>query len=372
MAGRLAQRHVQAVRRAQPHAIGARVQPRRLPPAHVRRLRPHPAPVAPRRRGGRRAARRRRGRRPAASAGADEAYDSDIAPDFAPAEALNAPPLKSRGGSSAAIAPSRRAFLEASSLQQAARASAGDGLPSALLSEPSPLGALSASTSLLAIDELVQKSRFHAIRPWLRGLEPPSASASRAPPSERAPLESLDLVHVHGARTHDVRSQVQIAKSGEVIYPSAALVVLLSPPDATGGGGASGGRRQRYYKRHSSAVLSTAMHPAGTIVASGALGREPALHVWDTTSLQPLAVLPGATHSGASAPSPSRPTANTSPRATTPPRRSSRCGTGGVVRSWRRRAPAASACWASPSRPAGCSSATEPARCASGRPTARG
>ena len=40
------------------------------------------------------------------------------------------------------------------------------------------------------------------------------------------------------------------------------------------------------------------MHPAGTIVASGALGREPALHVWDTTSLQPLAVLPGATHSG--------------------------------------------------------------------------
>ena len=38
----------------------------------------------------------------------------------------------------------------------------------------------------------------------------------RSPASERAPVESLELHHVHGARCHDVRSSVHLIASGEI------------------------------------------------------------------------------------------------------------------------------------------------------------
>ena len=59
------------------------------------------------------------------------------------------------------------------------------------------------------------------------------ANAGFAPQSERAPVESLSLTWVHGARTHDVRTAVHITARGEIVYPAAALVVLLTPPTAS-------------------------------------------------------------------------------------------------------------------------------------------
>ena len=51
---------------------------------------------------------------------------------------------------------------------------------------------------------------------------------------------------------------------------------------------------QRYYRGHNAAVLATAVHPHGTIVASAGLGAEPAVHVWESTTVQSLAILRGA------------------------------------------------------------------------------
>ena len=213
----------------------------------------------------------------------DDHYDSDVVADFVPVDALIQPP-RMRGKK---MNPSRRAFLEASSLAQAARASGAEFEAMMLLAEPSPLGAVSNSTSLVALDELVQKQRFRAVRPWLRGLAPPS---SGPPLSERAPGEALELSWVHGVRTHDVRSSVHITALGEVVYPAAAMVVLLSP-----GGGQK--PQQRHYRGHTSAVSAIALHPNRIILASAALGADPAIHVWDSHSLETLASLRGA-HAG--------------------------------------------------------------------------
>ena len=213
-----------------------------------------------------------------------DAYDSDVATDFVPASTIRTPHL-SRG---LPIPSSRRAFLEASSLAQAARAT-GDAL-SVFPSQQSPLAALAASSSLRAIDELVRKDRFRSVRPWLRGLEPPTATAGQASTSERAPLESLCLAWVHGARTHDARTQVHRTFSGQVVYACASLVVLLDTRSS----------KQRYYRGHDSAVLSTALHPDGTTIASGASGVEPSVHVWEVSTLQPLAILRGAHSVGVS------------------------------------------------------------------------
>ena len=231
------------------------------------------------------------GERLGGSHAADAAYDSDLAPDLIPVEALLHPP-RHRGPE---MATSRRAFLEASSLAQAARAS-GAELANALPAEPSPLGALSASTALMALDELVQKQRFHAVRPWLRGLEPPSANAGFAPPSERAPVESLELSWVHGARVADTRASVHITARGEILYPAAALVVLLTPP-APSASLTAPPSQQRYYKGHTAGVTAVTLHPNGTLVASAAVGTDPAIHIWDSASCNTLAALRGA-HSG--------------------------------------------------------------------------
>ena len=88
-------------------------------------------------------------------------------------------------------------------------------------------------------------------------------------PTQRAPLNALELAYVHGARTHDTRASLHRSASGELVYPTAALVVLLSSPLKAA---SSATPTQRFYRKHRSAVLSVARHPNGAIFASGALG----------------------------------------------------------------------------------------------------
>ena len=181
-------------------------------------------------------------------------------------------------------------FLEASSLSQAARV--GAELAAAAPSEPSLLGALAASTALMAIDEPVQKQSTASAR----GSRARSADGRGGLPaaSERAPLERLELTWAHGVRAHDARGALHVLRqTGEVVYPSAALVVLQSG----GGGGDGAPPAQRFYRGHTSAVLALAAHPEHPVIASGGAGAEPEVLVWDAASLQTLARLKGA-HSG--------------------------------------------------------------------------
>ena len=214
-----------------------------------------------------------------------EGYDSDVAADFKPLSPYTPP--------QAAGAPSRRPFL--GRRLRAGRRASGEGRPAP--SELPPLGALSSSTALMALDELVQKRRFEAIRPWLRGLEPPSAASGLPAATERAPLNTLELEWVHGARTHDVRGALHVTAAGEFVYPTAALVVLYKPASSKPDGGCVNCGQQRFYRKHTGAVLCTAVHPEGAIVASGALGSDAAVHIWESTTLAPLSIL-RSVHSG--------------------------------------------------------------------------
>ena len=72
--------------------------------------------------------------------------------------------------------------------------------------------------------------------------------------------------------------------------------IWRTPREYVGKGGAP--PTQRYYRGHTSAVLSVAMHPQGTVFASGALATDPQIHVWDESKLMPLAVLRGAHTAG--------------------------------------------------------------------------
>lgn len=82
-------------------------------------------------------------------------------------------------------------------------------------------------------------------------------------------------------------SNVKVLSSNEVVYPAAAVCIVHNLKWNT----------QRFFLGHTSAVTCIAVHPSGSIVASGQLGNRPPVCIWDA---RPSA---GATVSGLSSPS---------------------------------------------------------------------
>ncbi|XP_058881491.1 echinoderm microtubule-associated protein-like 6 isoform X3 [Acipenser ruthenus] len=100
---------------------------------------------------------------------------------------------------------------------------------------------------------------------------------------ERAPEESLKLQFVHGYRGYDCRNNLFYTQAGEVVYHIAAVAVIYNRQQHT----------QRFYVGHDDDILSLAIHPVKDYVATGQVGRDPSIHVWDTQTLKCLSLLKG-------------------------------------------------------------------------------
>jgi len=128
---------------------------------------------------------------------------------------------------------------------------------------------------------------FMATKPWL-------GTITRMKPKEfdprsisnDAPDVDMELWFVHGYRGNDCRNNVRYTAKGEVCYPAAALGIVFNTKDTSK-------HKQRFFDLHTDDVLSLAMHPQGKVVATGEIGRKPKIIVWDSDTLQTLAVLKG-------------------------------------------------------------------------------
>ncbi|XP_048374588.1 echinoderm microtubule-associated protein-like 6 isoform X9 [Sphaerodactylus townsendi] len=100
---------------------------------------------------------------------------------------------------------------------------------------------------------------------------------------ERAPEDSLKLLFVHGYRGYDCRNNLFYTQTGEVVYHIAAVAVVYNRQQHT----------QRLYLGHDDDILSLAIHPVKDYVATGQVGRDAAIHVWDTQTLKCLSLLKG-------------------------------------------------------------------------------
>ncbi|GCB64382.1 hypothetical protein scyTo_0011737, partial [Scyliorhinus torazame] len=100
---------------------------------------------------------------------------------------------------------------------------------------------------------------------------------------ERAPEGSLKLQFVHGYRGYDCRNNLFYTQAAEVVYHVAAIGIVYNRQQHS----------QRFYLGHDDDILCLAIHPIKDYVATGQVGRDPSIHVWDTQTLKCLSLLKG-------------------------------------------------------------------------------
>ncbi|XP_030627440.1 echinoderm microtubule-associated protein-like 6 isoform X1 [Chanos chanos] len=100
---------------------------------------------------------------------------------------------------------------------------------------------------------------------------------------QRGPDVGLRLQFVHGYRGYDCRNNLFYTQTGEVVYHVAAVGVVYNRQQHT----------QRFYLGHDDDILCLTVHPIKDFVATGQVGRDPAVHVWDIQTLKCLSLLKG-------------------------------------------------------------------------------
>uniref|UniRef100_A0A8C4SLW8 EMAP like 5 n=1 Tax=Erpetoichthys calabaricus TaxID=27687 RepID=A0A8C4SLW8_ERPCA len=107
--------------------------------------------------------------------------------------------------------------------------------------------------------------------------------ASTTKKREKAPGNSIRLHFIHGYRGYDCRSNLFYTQTGEIVYHVAAVGVVYNRQQNT----------QRFYLGHNDDILCLAIHPLKDYVATGQVGRDSSVHIWETEMLKPLSVLKG-------------------------------------------------------------------------------
>ncbi|EGZ30558.1 hypothetical protein PHYSODRAFT_471884 [Phytophthora sojae] len=130
---------------------------------------------------------------------------------------------------------------------------------------------------------------FLAVKPWVGAIVPPS----KIPPlSKGAPLVSIQLDWIFGYSAQDCKNNVRFASTTtgakvgrfeEIVYPAAAACVVLN----------SKTMKQRHHLAHTNDVLSLCLHPRLPLAASGEIGKQPKIIVWDLEAMETQCILQG-------------------------------------------------------------------------------
>eukprot|EP00055_Hartaetosiga_balthica_P012061 m.57177 g.57177 ORF g.57177 m.57177 type:complete len:1939 (+) comp7823_c0_seq2:90-5906(+) len=99
----------------------------------------------------------------------------------------------------------------------------------------------------------------------------------------------LRLAQVHGYRGHQCRNNAFLTAEGEVIYFVASLGIVSDPE-----------RQQRFYYGHNDDVISMNLHEDDHTVATGQVGIDPFICVWDSQTMETLSILKGGHELGVS------------------------------------------------------------------------
>ncbi|KAL5008221.1 hypothetical protein ScPMuIL_013802 [Solemya velum] len=110
-------------------------------------------------------------------------------------------------------------------------------------------------------------------------------SKKMAPGQKRkqGPNDGLKLEFVHGYRGYDCRNNLFYTQSSEIVYHVAAVGIVYNKEKNT----------QRFYLEHTDDILCLCIHPLKDFLATGQVGRDPTIHVWDCDTLKTISILKG-------------------------------------------------------------------------------
>eukprot|EP00742_Colponemidia_sp_Colp-10_P006323 GILJ01006777.1.p1 GENE.GILJ01006777.1~~GILJ01006777.1.p1 ORF type:complete len:2262 (-),score=409.36 GILJ01006777.1:195-6980(-) len=134
------------------------------------------------------------------------------------------------------------------------------------------------------MEEDGEGDEFLAVKPWLGQMQASTPGDWKKPAKQDSPPDAnLDLVFVHGYRCADARNNLKYTASGDIVYTTAALGIVMNPQT----------RKQKYFNSHTDDVVCLSIHPSGNFIATGQMGKNPAVHVWDTATCTVKATLQG-------------------------------------------------------------------------------
>ncbi|XP_077381857.1 echinoderm microtubule-associated protein-like 6 isoform X7 [Festucalex cinctus] len=96
-----------------------------------------------------------------------------------------------------------------------------------------------------------------------------------------APRCQLRLEWVHGYRGHQCRNNLFYTAGKELVYFVAGVGVVYNARDHT----------QKFYLGHNDDIISLALHPDKVQVATGQVGKDPYVCVWDTYAMHTVSIL---------------------------------------------------------------------------------
>ena len=126
--------------------------------------------------------------------------------------------------------------------------------------------------------ENIGGDEFMAVKPWIGSIKEPTRLPKM---STEVPEASLVLEWVHGFSAQHARNNLRyssgnLVNPGKIVYFAAALGVVYDRR----------AHKQSFYHGHDDDIISMAMHPDNDLVATGQIGKNPAIHVWDPSVKQ--------------------------------------------------------------------------------------
>ncbi|RLN68841.1 hypothetical protein BBJ28_00002720 [Nothophytophthora sp. Chile5] len=130
---------------------------------------------------------------------------------------------------------------------------------------------------------------FLAVKPWIGAIVPPS----KTPPLSRsAPLVSVHLDWIFGYSAQDCKNNARYALTStngragrydDIVFPAAAACVVLNTTTT----------KQRHHLAHTDEVLSLCLHPRLPLAASGEIGKQPKIIVWNLNTTETQCIMQG-------------------------------------------------------------------------------
>uniref|UniRef100_A0A3Q2XCV2 EMAP like 5 n=1 Tax=Hippocampus comes TaxID=109280 RepID=A0A3Q2XCV2_HIPCM len=96
-----------------------------------------------------------------------------------------------------------------------------------------------------------------------------------------APNCHLRLEWVYGYRGHQCRNNLYYTAAKEIVYFVAGVGVVYNTRE----------HKQKFYLGHNDDIISLALHPERVLVATGQVGKEPYICVWDSYTVQTVSIL---------------------------------------------------------------------------------